>query len=169
MKNIEMIQDIFDKTNKIASFWTTFGEEYTENPQTSHILNYLCLTACYLKSEEEAKYFKEKWTEIKDSLKSGSDCQDWLNQSNMIRSHLEQALKEEGIHNPKDSRNLGIKRFYEDKFSSLYLQAKKEYDAFQEKQEESVKAIQAHYAEVFATQKSWEAAVKRGDPLAWVD
>ncbi|MEA3414450.1 MAG: hypothetical protein U9Q99_02915, partial [Nanoarchaeota archaeon] len=108
MGNVERIKDIFEKTDKIMRLWTNFGAEHTENPQVSHILNYLCLTACYLKSEEEAKYFKENWDKTKNFIKSGSDKQDWLNQSHMINSHLEQALKEENVHNPKDNRNLGI-------------------------------------------------------------
>ncbi|MEA3414246.1 MAG: hypothetical protein U9Q99_01845, partial [Nanoarchaeota archaeon] len=162
-------KDIFEKTDKIMHLWTNCGAEHTENPQVSHILNYLGLTACYLKSEEEAKYFKENWDKTKNSIKSGSDKQDWLNQSHMINSHLEQALKEENVHNPKDNRNLGIKKFYENKFSSLYSQAKKAYDNFQKSQNTMVTATQKHHEEVFSSQESWEEAVRRGDPMAWVD
>jgi len=169
MDNKEKLKDIFEKTDKILGLWTDYGAEHTENPQVSHILNYLCLTACYLKGEEEAKYFQGKWNKFKDTIKSGSDRLDWLNQSRMINSHLEQALKEESVHNPKDTRNLGIEHFYENTFSELYNQAKKAYDSFQKSQDEMVTAMQKHHEDVFSSQESWEDAVRRGDPMAWVD
>jgi hypothetical protein len=169
MNNLERIRDIFTKTNDIMKLWTDFGAEHTENPQVSHILYYLSLTAGYLKSEEEAKVFQEKWNEIKDNIKSGSDKQDWLNQSHMINSHLGQALKEESVHSPSDSRNIGIARFYEEAFPKLYSSAKNEYGIFQKQQELMVERMRKHHEEVFSSQESWEDALRRGDWAALCD
>lgn len=169
MNNLESINDIFDKTDKILNLWTTMDVEYNDNPQVSHILYYLSLTAGYLKGREEAEVFQKKWDEMKEKIKLGSDEDDWLNQSQMIRSHLEQALREESIHNPKDNRNNGIAQFYENNFPKLYEAAKTEYNTFQKSQDEMVKGIQRHHAEVFASQESWERALRNGDPMALVD
>jgi hypothetical protein len=173
MDNLERINDIFDKTDKILNLWTTMDVEYNDNPQVSHILYYLSLTAGYLKGKEEAEVFKSKWESMKEKIELGSDEDDWLNQSHMIISHLEQALREEDVHNPKKTlqseMNPGIEPFYENQFSKLYEAAKIERDNFQKKQDDIVKGMQQHHAEVFASQESWEAAVRRGDPMAWVD
>jgi hypothetical protein len=173
MKNLEMIDDIFNKTKSILNLWKTEGVEYNDNPQVSHILYYLSLTAGYLKGKKEAKIFEKNWNEIKDTIKSGSDQDDWLNQGNMIRCHLEQALAEESVHNPKSTldsdMNIGIARFYENTFPKLYEEAKKERDEFNKKNQDYAKSLQKHHAEVFATQESWEEALRRGDPMALVD
>ena len=158
MKNIEMINDIFDKTDKILNLWTTMDVDYNDNPQVSHILYYLSLTAGYLKSKEEAEVFQKKWNETKENIKLGSDEEDWLNQSHMINSHLEQALREESVHNPKDNRNRGIALFYEEKFPQLYEAAKTERDNFQKQQDNMVKGMQEHYEHVHSSTENWLAA-----------
>jgi len=167
--NTNIISDIFEKTKEMANFWINYGAEHTENPQTSHILYYLSLTAGYLKGKEEAEVFQYKWNEIKNKLKEGSDEQDWMNQSNMIQSHLEQALKEESVHNPEDTKNQGIANFYKNKFPELYKNAKTEYENFQKKQKDMVKAMQEHHKEIFSSQESWEEALRNGDPAALCD
>lgn len=166
-KNVEIIKDIFTKTNKILG--PVWAQE--ENPQISHILYYLSLVAGYLKGKEEAVVFHELWEVegFKDLLKSGADFQDWLNHSNMINKHSEQALLEESVHSPSASNNPGILWFYENKFDQLYQDAKKEYDTFQKKKDEMVKGMQAHHESVFSSQDSWEDALRRGDPMALVD
>ena len=165
MKNEEIIRNIFEKTESILNpVWVNYT-----NPQMSHILYYLSLTAGYLKSKEEAEVFRENWEKIKDKIKDGSNPNDFLNQSNMINSHLEQALREESVHNPIDSRNRGVARFYESEFPELYKDAKQEYEGFQKGQDEMVKVMQKHHDEVFSSQEVWEAAFKRGDPMALVD
>lgn len=169
MNNLERIRDIFDKTNDIMRLWTDFGAEHTENPQVSHILYYLSLTAGYLKNKEEGKVFEEKWNEIKYLVKTGSDEQDWLNQSNMINSHLKQALKEESVHSPSNSRNMGIAKFYDEKFPKLYSDAKQEYETFQKQKESMVEGMRKHHEEIFSSQESWEDALKRGDWAAFCD
>jgi hypothetical protein len=133
------------------------------------VLYYLSLTACYLKSKEEAEVFKNHWDKIKDSIKSGSDKMDYLNQAHILEKHIEQALAEEDVHNPKSLENIGIATFYENNFSKLYENARLEYTKFQEGQDKMVKGMQSHHEEVFKTQESWEAALRRGDPMALVD
>jgi hypothetical protein len=169
MDNLERINDIFDKTKDILYLWTTMGVEYNDNPQVSHILNYLSLTAGYLKSKEEAKIFKDKWEDMKETIKSGSNWDDWMNQSNMIRSHLEQALLEESVHNPKDERNIGVAHFYDNTFNRLYEDAKKEYESFQKKQDDMVKGMRDHYEHVHSSTENWLAALRDGDPAAFCD
>ncbi len=142
MNNEDRIRDIFEQTGKIIRIWTGFGNK---NPQIPHILNYLCLTACYLKKDGEAKSFQENWNKIKNNLKKGADEQDWLNQSQMINSHLEQAIREESVHDPEDDRNKGIKQFYEKNFPSLYFKAKTEYERFQKNQNEMVASMRKCY------------------------
>ena len=162
MENTEIIQDIFYRTKEIVGP-VVIG---MENPQASHILYYLSLTAGYLKGENEAKVFEKEWNEIKDKVEQGADRQDWLNQSNMINSHLEQALREESVHNPNDSRNIGIAKFYQDNFQRLYEDAKKEYKNFKE---DPARELREHYEEINRSQESWEEALRRGDPAAFCD
>jgi hypothetical protein len=173
MDNLEKINDIFDKTDKILNLWTTMDVDYNDNPQVSHILYYLSLTAGYLKGKEEAEVFKNKWESMKEKIELGSDEEDWLNQSHMIISHLEQALREESVHNPKPTleseMNPGIGLFYDNKFPQLYESAKTARDEFVEKQDNIVKGMQQHHAEVFASNESWWAAICRGDPAAFCD
>jgi hypothetical protein len=65
--------------------------------------------------------------------------------------------------------NPGIEPFYKNIFPKLYEAAKTERDSFEKQQNEIVKGMQKHHDEVFSSQESWEAAVRRGDPMAWVD
>ncbi len=170
MNNSEKIKNIFAKTNSILKpLWLDYGAEHTENNQVSHVLYYLSLTAGYLKSKEEAKVFQDEWEKIKNDIKEGSSKFDWLNQGNIIKSHLEQALLEESIHHPNDNRNLGISYFYENIFPNLYESAKKEYENFQKKKNETLEKMRKHHEEIFSTQEKWEAALRRGDPMALVD
>lgn len=170
MKNIQIIEDIFEKTKEIIKpLWLNQGAKHTENPQISHVLYYLSLTAGYLKSKEEAEVFQHQWNKIKESLKEGSDEQDWLNQSKMINSHLEQALLEEGVHNPNATENIGIASFYENNFSELHKGAKTEYEKFQKQKNNMVKAMQDHYKDVHSSPEKWLAALRRGDPAAFCD
>ena len=170
MKNIEMINDIFDKTKEISGhLWTNMSGPKLENTQMSHILYYLSLTAGYLKSKEEAEVFKTRWEEIKKNVEEGADRMDWLNQGHLIHAHLEQALKEESIHNPKYNGNRGIASFYEENFTQLYGDAKKEYTQFQRRQNDEAERMRKHHTDIFSTQEKWEVAVARGDPMAWVD
>lgn len=165
-----MINDIFDKTRKISGhLWTNMYPPKLENTQMSHILYYLSLTACYLKSKEEAEIFKTRWEEIKSDIEEGANKRDWLNQGHLIRAHLEQALREENVHNPKARENLGVAHFYENQFPHLYENAKLEYEQFQKKQNDLAEGMRKHHTEIFATQESWEAALRRGDPMALVD
>ena len=165
MNNQERIINIFDKTKKILyPVWADY-----ENPQISHILYYLSLAAGYLKDQKEAKVFQKNWEEIKKFIKDGADKMDFLNQARTIESHLEQALREKSVHNPKDTRGIGIAKFYETLFPKLYQDAKTEYEKFQKRQDDMVKAMQRHHEEVFSSQEAWEAALERGDPMALVD
>ena len=59
MNNLEMINNIFDKTKEISGhLWGNMYGPKLENTQMSHILYYLSLTAGYLKSKEEDEVFK---------------------------------------------------------------------------------------------------------------
>src|SRR3989344_2768621 len=170
MNNLEMINNIFDKTKEISGhLWGNMYGPKLENTQMSHILYYLSLTAGYLKSKEEAEVFKTRWEEIKKNVEEGANQHDWLNQGHLIHAHLEQALREENIHHPKDNRNKGIARFYEENFTQLYEDAKKEYTQFQKRQNDEAEGMRKKHEEIFATQESWEAALNRGDPMALVD
>ena len=162
MKNLEIISDIFNKTKEIMGPVVI----NMENPQMSHILYYLSLTACYLKSKEEAEVFKNYWNNIKEKIKSGADQMDYLNQAHMLEAHIEQALKEESVHNPKSLENIGIAPFYENKFPHLFQEAKKEYELFKK---DPAKGLREHYEDIFSSQEKWEDALRRGDPAAFCD
>jgi len=165
--NVEIIEEIFTKTNEILTpIWSD-----EENPQISHILYYLSLLAGYLKGKEEAKKFGQYWEvkEFQNLLESGADRMDWLNQSNVINAHFRQALREESIHSPESNMNLGISKFYQRKFESLFQEAQNEYTSFQQQKDQMVKGMQQHHNDVFSSQESWEAALRRGDPTALCD
>jgi hypothetical protein len=165
-KRIEIIEEIFSKTKRIIyPLW--HGEE---NPQISHILNYLCLLSCHIKGKDEAKKFNELWDEdFQGKLKSCADTQDWINQWYMTKKHLEQALKEEGVHNPINDESKGAIFFYEKYFQKLYPEAKECFENFQKTKNDQVAAMQKHHEDVFSSHESWEAALLRGDPTALCD
>lgn len=162
----EIIEEIFSKTKKII-YPLSHGEE---NPHISHILNYLCLLSCHLKGKDEAEKFNELWDEgFQEKLKSCADAQDWMNQWYMTKQHLEQALKEEGVHNPTRGESKGAIFFYEKYFQKLYPKAKECFENFQKTKDNEVHAMQKHHEEVFSSQESWEDALRRGDPTALCD
>lgn len=129
----ELFYDVFSKTKELLKP-CVLGEE---NDQASHILYYLTLFAGYLSGGEEAEEFQKGWLEVKDDLNRISNFQDYMNQSYMLESHIEQAIRCESTHKPGDPRNIGIYVFYENMFQSLYKDAKEAKDSFWEGFEEA--------------------------------
>lgn len=162
----EIIEEVFSKTKGIIyPLW-----HHEENPHISHILNYLCLLSCHLNSKEEAEKFNELWdSKFQESLRSCADPQDWINQWYMTKQHLEQALKEEGVHDPTIGESKGVRFFYEKSFQKLYLQAKESFENFQKMKNDQVLAMQKHHEEIFSSRESWEDALRRGDSTALCD
>lgn len=159
----DLFVDVFNKTKELLK--PCVVDE--ENSQASHILYYLSLFACYLIGKEEAEIFKSYWLEIRADLKSISDFEDFLNQSYMLEAHIEQSIKEESVHKPGSSENIGIFHFYEEKFPQLYEDAKKAKEDFWTNFDSSVKATQNYVQRLIEDDDFFEREA-RNNPNVWL-
>jgi len=159
----DLFINVFNKTKELLK--PCVVDE--ENSQASHILYYLSLFSCYLIGKEEAEIFKSNWLEIKADLKSISDFEDFLNQSYMLEAHIEQSIKEESVHKPGSSENIGIFRFYEEKFPQLYEEAKKAKEDFWNNFNSSVKATQNYVQRLIDDNDYFELEAKN-NPSVWL-
>jgi hypothetical protein len=166
MNNLEMIDDIFDRTKLI----TKSIIPGVDNPQITSVMNYLIATTVYLKGREEAKKFKEKWEEIKGNIEKGIGELIFSEYLWIINSNLKNIVKREDVNDSNLASEWlispGIDYFYQNTFLRMYGEAKMKQDNFNKNFGDKRRE---HYEYIFSTKERWEEALRRGDPAAICD
>lgn len=165
MKEEKYIKEMFSQLEGLYKT-SVHGED---NPHISAILFLISSMACYLKSKGQAIAFKDCWTsEIQEPLKN-VDFAEWQQNWLAIKTHIEQSLAEESVHNPSDRRNKGIAWFYEHQFPKLFRQAKELCQKEEESLQAEVKAMQDKQKEYDADHSKWEEDLRNGNLSAFAD
>lgn len=156
MNNLEMINDIFEKTKAI----TKSIIQGVENPQMTSVMNYLLATSVYLNGREEISRFKKNWVKISNKIKPGIEGCIWEKYYRTIHNNVRQAPKEE------EDNNSDLAYFYQDTFLRMYGEAKIKHDNFNKNFGDRRRE---HYEYIFSTKENFEEALRRGDSAAFCD
>ncbi|MGY4884608.1 MAG: hypothetical protein ACP5NZ_03455 [Nanobdellota archaeon] len=156
MNNLEIIEDIFERTRLIIKLI----KKNEENPQIVPIMNYLLVTTTYLKGREEVSKFKKNWVEISDRIKSGIDENIFREYYKAIHKNVNQGLMHNGISDNE------LANFYQGVFLKMYGEAKMKYPHINQNLGDKRRE---HCEYIFSTKERFEEALKRGDFSAICD
>ncbi len=156
MDNLEIIEDIFNRTRSI----TKLIIPNQENLQIVSIMNYFLVTSLYLNGRREVSKFKKNWTEISNQLKQGIDKNIWREYYNSIHNNVNSRLTHEEVSYNE------LANFYQNIFLRMYGEAKMKYDSYYKNFGDRRRE---HYEYIFSTNARFEEALSNGDPAAFCD
>jgi len=151
-----MIGDIFERTRLIIGSI----QSNKENPQIVPIMNYLLVTATYLKGGDEVNYFKKNWVEINDKIKQGLEENIWREYYMSINRIINHGLNQKRIFDNE------LANFYDNTFLRMYGEAKMKHDSYNKNFGDKRRE---HYEYIFSTKARFEEALFNGDPAAFCD